>query len=244
MNRNLLITTIIISVFSFQLNAQSVDTIKTNKGNLLIHFIGHGTLMFEFDGKIIHIDPYSRLTDYDKLPKADLILITHHHGDHLDSVALANIYKDGTPIYWTEQCQKTSKFKKPATIIKNGDKIKFKKIKIEVVPAYNIVNVRQNGTPYHPKGEGFGYILNFGNQRVYVAGDTENIPEMNSFGKIDISFLPANLPYTMNPEMLLDAAKMLKPRILYPYHYGKTDMQKVQELFKNEKEIEFRLRKM
>ena len=236
--------TLIAILFSFQLNAQSVDTIKTNKGNLIIHPIGHGSLMLEFDGKVIHIDPFSQVADYTTLPKADLILITHQHYDHLDSTALENIYKSNTTIYWTQECQKSSKFQKPATILKNGDRIDFKGITIEAVPAYNIVNKRPDGTPFHPKGEGNGYILTLGNQRVYVAGDTENIPEMNNLGRIDIAFLPVNLPYTMTPEMFLDAAKMVKPRILYPYHFGKTDMQKVLELFKEEKNIEVRLRKM
>lgn len=236
--------TILLSIFFHQISAQSIDTIKTSKGNLYIHLLGHGTLMFEFNGRIIDIDPYSKVADYSKLPKADLVLITHQHGDHLDSTALSNTYKDGTLIYWTEVCAKESKFKKPGKVVKNGDSFQFNKIKIETVPAYNIVHTRNNGTPYHPKGEGNGYILTFGDHRVYIAGDTENIPEMNNLGKIDIAFLPVNLPYTMTPEMFLEAAKMVKPRILYPYHFGKTDMNKVQELLKNEKGIELRMRKM
>ena len=236
---------IILGLLSFYYsNAQQIDTIKTSKGDLYIHLLGHGSLMFEFKGNVIHIDPYSKVADYTKLPKADLILITHHHGDHLDSMALSLIYKDKTKMYWTEQCQKNSKFKANASLVKSGDKFKFNKIQIEVVPAYNIVNKRPNGTPFHPVGEGFGYILTFGNQRVYVAGDTENIPEMKTFGKIDIAFLPVNLPYTMNPDMFVDAARMIKPRILYPYHFGKTDMQKLIEMLKDDKGMNVRLRKM
>ena len=235
---------ILLMFFLIKGNAQSVDTIKTNKGNIIIHLLGHGTLMFEFDDEVIHIDPFSKVADYKVLPKADLILITHQHYDHLDSAALENIYKINTSIFWTQDCQKDSKFQKPATILKNGDRNEFKGIGIEVVPAYNIVNRRADGSPFHPKGEGNGYILTFGNQRIYVAGDTENIPEMNNLGKIDVAFLPVNLPYTMTPEMFLDAARMVKPRILYPYHFGKTDMQKVLELFKGERNIEVRIREM
>jgi L-ascorbate metabolism protein UlaG (beta-lactamase superfamily) len=238
------LTTIIIALFTFQLNAQTVDTIKTNKGNLLIHFLGHGTLMFEFDGKIIHIDPFSKAADYKTLPQADLILVTHQHSDHLDSVALANIYKPTTSIYWTSECGRTSKFKAPAKVLQNGDKTIWKGILVEAVPAYNIANKRANGVPFHEPGEGNGYILSFAGKRVYIAGDTENIPEMLRYRPIDIAFLPMNLPYTMTPEMVKDAALMLDPKILYPYHTGKTDTSIIVNLLKERPSIDVRLRKM
>jgi L-ascorbate metabolism protein UlaG (beta-lactamase superfamily) len=226
------------------LNAQTSDTIQTSKGNLIVHFIGHGSLMFEFNGKVIHIDPFSNVANYTTLPKADLILITHQHPDHLDSLALANIYKTGTTLYWTQECEKNSKFKAPAKIMKNGDKLIWKNVLIEAVPAYNVINKRQNGSPYHPAGEGNGYILTFGNRRVYIAGDTENIPEMLTFRPIYIAFLPMNLPYTMTPEMVKDAALMLNPHILYPYHFGKTDSSLIINLLKGNPSIEVRLRKL
>jgi len=224
--------------------AQTSDTIPTNKGNLVIHFLGHGTLMFEYNSKVIHIDPYSKVADYTKLPKADLVLITHHHGDHLDSLALANICKRSSIVYWTKLCQENSKFKVDAKVISNGDKVKFGKVDILSVPAYNIVNKRPNGNPFHPIGEGNGYILTFSNIRVYVGGDTENIPEMKELGKVDIAFLPMNLPYTMTPEMVKDAAIIIKPNILYPYHFGKTDTNIIIELLKDNPEIDVRIRKM
>ncbi len=239
-----LITILPIALLCFRLNAQPSDTIKTSKGNLVLHFLGHGTLMFEFDGKIIHIDPYSSVADYSALPKADLILLTHHHGDHLDSAALAKIYTKTTTLYWTAECEKSSKFKASAGVLQNGDKLMWKSILIESVPAYNIQNKRQNGSPFHPLGEGNGYILTFGNKRVYIAGDTENIPDMLRFRPIDISFLPMNLPYTMTPEMVKDAALMLNPIILYPYHFGKTDTSIIVELLKDTPTIDVRLRKM
>lgn len=228
----------------FSVKSQTADTIKTNKGNLIIHFLGHGTLMFQFNGKIIHVDPYSKVADYTLLPKADLILVTHHHGDHLDSTALANIYKESTKIYWTQLCSTNSKFQKPANVVANGENFESIGLAISAVPAYNIVNKRPNGTPYHPQGEGVGYIIKFGSKRVYVAGDTENIPEMSNFGAIDIAFLPMNLPYTMTPEMVYDAVKMIKPKILYPYHFGKTDTNIIKDLLKNNPEVEVRIRKM
>jgi len=104
--------------------------------------------------------------------------------------------------------------------------------------------MRSEGLPFHPKGVGNGYVITFGDKRVYVAGDTENIPEMKKLGNIDIAFLPMNLPYTMTPEMVADAAKALKPGILYPYHYGGTDTSQIAELLKDMQEIEVRIRKM
>jgi L-ascorbate metabolism protein UlaG (beta-lactamase superfamily) len=104
--------------------------------------------------------------------------------------------------------------------------------------------MRSEGAPFHPKGVGNGYIVTFGDKRVYIAGDTENIPEMKNIKGIDIAFLPMNLPYTMTPEMVADAAKSFKPKVLYPYHFGETDTAKIVDLLKDEKEIEIRIRKM
>lgn len=128
--------------------------------------------------------------------------------------------------------------------MKNGDVRTVGGLRIEAVPAYNIVNMRSEGVPFHPKGLGNGYVILFGNKRIYVAGDTENIPEMQQLKNIDVAFLPMNLPYTMTPEMVADAAKSFKPKILYPYHYGNTEPSKIVELLKDEAWIEVRIRKM
>jgi L-ascorbate metabolism protein UlaG (beta-lactamase superfamily) len=112
------------------------------------------------------------------------------------------------------------------------------------VPAYNIVHKRDTGQPFHPKEVGNGYIITFGDKRVYVAGDTENVPEMKGLKNIDIAFLPMKLPYTMPPEMVADAAKAFKPKILYPYHFGETDTSKLVSLLKGYPEIEVRIRNM
>jgi len=217
------------------------DIIKTSLSDLKITFIGHGTLMFNFDGKIIHVDPVSREADYTLLPKADLILITHHHGDHLDPEVIDILRIKGTELVLAEKC--TEKVK-GGIIMKNGDVKTIQGIKIEAIPAYNIVHKRKEGVPFHIKGEGNGYIITFGDKRIYVAGDTENIPEMKALQNIYIAFLPMNLPYTMTPEMVADAAKAFKPKILYPYHYGNTDTSKIADLLKDADEIEVRIRKM
>ena len=128
--------------------------------------------------------------------------------------------------------------------MKNGDVQTIEGILIEAVPAYNRVHRRDNGQPYHPQGDGNGYVLTFGDKRIYIAGDTENIPEMKALTGIDFAFLPMNLPYTMTPEMAADAARAFRPKVLYPYHYGETDVYRIMELLKDSPNIEVRIRRM
>ena len=222
-------------------NNFETDNIKTAQGDLVITCIGHGTLMISFGNKIIHIDPVSQYADYTKLQKADMILITHEHPDHLDLKAIEMIKSGNTSIVATENVARQL----PGSIVlRNGDEKTIMGLKIEAVPAYNLVNMRSPGVPYHAKGIGNGYILTLSDKRLYIAGDTENIPEMKSLRNIDIVFLPMNLPYTMTPEMVADGVRALRPKIVYPYHYGKTDVSKLIDLLKNEKNIEVRVRKM
>jgi L-ascorbate metabolism protein UlaG (beta-lactamase superfamily) len=206
------------------------DTIKTSAGNLEITFIGHGSLMFTFDGKVIHVDPYGSLADYSKLPIADMIFVTHSHRDHLDPKALEQVRTEKTVIALPESCADAVA---GATVMRNGDIKELEGLTIEAVPAYNLVHMRSPGVPYHKKGDGNGYLIAFGDTHVYVAGDTENTPEMKALNDIEIAFLPMNLPYTMTPEMVADAVKAFKPQILYPYHYGETDTSILLDLLKD-----------
>lgn len=222
-------------------NNFTTDKIKTGQGDIAITFLGHATLMISFDGKIIHIDPVSEYADYAKLPKADLILVTHEHYDHFDPKAIKAVRKDKTELVITQTIAKQIE---GGIVMKNGEKKTIQGLKIEAVPAYNLVHMRSPGVPYHPKGIGNGYIITCGDKRIYIAGDTENIPEMKGLKNIDIAFLPMNLPYTMTPEMVADAAKAFRPRVLYPYHFGQTDVQKLVDLLKGENDIEIRIRKM
>ena len=217
------------------------DTIKTSAGNLEITFIGHGSLMMSFGGKTVYVDPWSRLADYATLPKADLILITHEHGDHMDPKALDQVRNAKTIILLTQKCADQVK---GGTVMKNGDVRTELGIGVEAVPAYNLEHKRPDGRPFHPKGEGNGYVLTFAGTRVYVAGDTENTPEMKALKGITIAFLPMNLPYTMTPEMVADAALAFRPHVLYPYHYGETDPGILAGLLKDAKDIEVRIRSM
>lgn len=216
------------------------DVIKTTEGDVEMYFIGHGSLMFKVNDYCIHIDPVSSSGSYKNLPKADLILVTHEHYDHLDVKLISALRKDGTVMI----CNKNSAAEVPwAQTMNAGDRKKVENINIEAVPAYNIVNMRSAGQPFHPKGIGLGYILSIGDKNFYIAGDTENTPEMKALKNIDVAFLPMNLPYTMTPAMVADAALAFKPEILYPYHYGDTDTDKLVQLLKDT-DIEVRIRNL
>jgi L-ascorbate metabolism protein UlaG (beta-lactamase superfamily) len=217
------------------------DVLPTAAGDLKVTFIGHASMMFQFGGKAIHVDPVGQFGDYAKLPKADLILATHDHYDHFDLDTIKKISKGGTKVVLTPLC--AAKLA-GGIVLKNGEETTVNGIRIEAVPAYNLVHMRSPGAPYHPKGAGNGYVLTFGDKRAYIAGDTENIPEMKNLKSIDYAFLPMNLPYTMTPEMVADAARMVKPAVLYPYHTTDTDTSKLQPLLKGEKGIEIRIRRM
>ena len=239
-----LLVILLVAVFPLAASAQQgfeTDTIKTSAGDLTITFIGRGTLIFTFAERVIHLDPWTRLADYTKLPQADLILLTHEHRDHLDLRALELVRTEKAVVVLTETCARQVK---GGIVMRNGEVKTVEGLNIETVPAYNMVHMRKDGRPFHPKGVGNGYAITFGDKKIYVAGDTENTPEMNKLRDIDIAFLPMNVPYTMRPEMVADAAKTFKPKILYPYHYGKTDTSKLVELLKDVKGIEVRIRNM
>ena len=222
------------------------DILPTKDGDLEITFLGHGSLLFTLNGMVIAVDPYSQVAEYALLPKADLILVTHQHYDHLDLDAIQPI-RTGKTVIVANMAATEKVF--GAVVLKNGEERTFRgvrtdapEIRVAAVPAYNLVHMRDPGVPYHPKGEGNGYVLTFGDKRVYVAGDTENISEMRELAGIDVAFLPMNLPYTMTPEMVADAARRFRPKILYPYHFGDTDTSRLAELLKDEKGIEVRIR--
>jgi L-ascorbate metabolism protein UlaG (beta-lactamase superfamily) len=234
---------LLAGVFSVLAQGFEEDVYPTEQGDLKITFIGHGSLMFTFNGMIIQVDPVTRYADYSKMVKADLILVTHDHGDHFDKAVIQTLTKGDTALILTEKCLAETGIQ-GAIVMKNGDVRSVKGIKIEAVPAYNLEHMRSQGVPYHLKGEGNGYVLTFGDKRVYVAGDTENTPEMKALKEIDIAFLPMNLPYTMTPEMVTDAAKAFRPETLYPYHFGGTEPTKVLELLKDSPVTKVLVRKM
>lgn len=218
----------------------AVDRISTSAGDVEMHFIGHGSLMFMVNGFCIHIDPVRSSGNYTKLPKADLVLVTHDHYDHLDSKLIAELRKPETVMLCHQKCMATVSWSRTLAA---GESKTVGDITVEGVHAYNIVNMRSPGQPFHPKGSGIGFILGIGGKKFYIAGDTENTPEMKALKDIDVAFLPMNLPYTMTPEMVADAANAFKPKILYPYHYGDTNADRLVKLLKDT-DTEVRIRNL
>jgi len=220
---------------------QYESDVKTSDGRLQVYFLGHASLRMDFHDRHIYVDPTTEVADFSQMPKADIILFTHEHSDHFDLRALKELKSENTLVVMPEIC--AGKYGE-GIIMKNEDVKIIQGLKIEGVPAYNIVHRRSSGFPYHLKGIGNGYIITFADKRVYIAGDTEKIPEMNELSEIDVAFLPVALPDTMTVEMAVDAAKAIKPKIFYPYRYGDTDISELLELLKGQPETEVRVRKM
>jgi len=215
------------------------DGFDTGKGELKITFLGHATLVLEFGGKFIYIDPVKQYGDFSKFPKADLVLVTHEHGDHLDAGSIAALKAPSTRIVLNGASRNKLG---EGEALEHGKILEAAGVSVKALPAYNVTAGRTN---YHPKNRrDNGYVLTVGNLHIYVAGDTEVIPEMADLGHIDIAFLPMNLPYTMPPEQVATAARTIRPAILYPYHFGNTDTSQLTKLMEGEKGIELRLRKL
>ena len=203
------------------LAAPATEEFKTSAGALKMTPIQHGSLTLEAGGQVIEVDPAisgfgAAPPDFSKVPKADLVLITDIHDDHLDPASLAKVRKTGTTVV----IPGAAADKVPdGVIMKNGETKKFGPWTIEAIPMYNL----KNG-PYHEKGRGNGYIVTYGGLRIYIAGDTEGIPEMRALKNIDVAFIPMILPYTMSPADAADAVKAFHPKVVYPYHYGQSDL--------------------
>ena len=205
------------------------DTFKTKEGKTVtITAIKHASLRIQYDGLEIQVDPvakYAPETDYLKFPKADVILVTHEHFDHFDRDAIAALKKDGTQVIANPAVQNMLG---SGTALANGDQRTLAKgISLAAVPAYNTT---PGHTQFHPKGRDNGYVLTMGGLRIYIAGDTEEIPEMAALKDIGVAFLPCNQPYTMTPEQVAKAARTIKPKVLFPYHYSQTPIKQVADL--------------
>ena len=222
---------IILAMLGLSLSAYSqtpqqteVDEFKTESGKeVKLHALVHSSIRIEFGSLELYIDPVrqlgNRTIDYTSMPQADFIFVTHEHGDHYDKDAIKQLSKVGTRFITNRRCADMQGY---GLVLKNGDKEDLNLgIKVEAVPAYNTSEGR---TQFHPKGRDNGYILNLDDLRIYIAGDTEDIPEMADIHDIDIAFLPCNQPYTMTPDQLIKAARVIKPKVLFPYHYGQTDV--------------------
>jgi L-ascorbate metabolism protein UlaG (beta-lactamase superfamily) len=214
-----------------QSTAAQTDTFKTKSGKTVIFTaIKHASIRINFDGKEIEVDPVRGLkptTDYSIFPKADYILVTHEHFDHCDTAAIRQLEKPTTVIVTNVN---SAKIIGKGKVMHNGDHMKLADDNtIDAVPAYNTTPGKEK---YHPKGRDNGFILTLDGFRVYISGDTEDIPEMRNIKNIDVAFLSTNQPFTMTPEQTARAAKTIKPKVLFPYHYSDTKIQKVADLLK------------
>ena len=201
-----------------------VDVFKTKSGKTVkFHALVHASIRIEYDGKEIEIDPVTKLgnktINYSAMPKADYIFVTHEHGDHFDKEALKQLTGEKTQLVMNKRCAEM--YGGPCAVLYNNQSATLGDINVDAVPAYNNSEGR---TQFHPKGRDNGYILTIDGLRIYIAGDTEDIPEMQDIKDIDIAFMPCNQPYTMTTEQLVKAAKTVKPKVLFPYHYGQTDL--------------------
>ena len=226
-------------------NRQS-DLVHTTAGDLRLTPLYHGSVMLEFQGHIIHVDPWSQ-GDYTGIPPADLLLVTHTHLDHLDRTMIDQLHKASTILVSSPAGADTLNCS-PACgsiieVVGNGDTKRVLGIGIEGVPMYNLVQGPEPGKVFHHKGVGSGYVLSFGGTRVYFSGDTECVPEVKALKNIDIAFVAMNPPKTMSTGEAAACVQVFRPAIVYPYHYRGSNVQEFADALKG-MPIEVRLRKL
>ena len=210
-------------LFALAMLAQAAaepQVFSTSAGPVKITPLYHASTLIEAGGKTIYLDP-AKPTRFSGLPKADLILITDIHGDHMDPDSIKDISKAGTEIFAAPAVVATVTSAKP---IANGETESWQGWTIEAIPAYNLKRGPEPGKFFHDKGRGNGYVITYGGKRFYFSGDTEGVPEMRALKNIDVAFVCMNLPYTMPPEEAADAVKAFHPKIVIPYHYRGSDL--------------------
>jgi len=196
------------------------DRIPATGGDITIQPQNHATLQLTWSGHVINVDPVAQ-ADFTGLAQPDIILITDIHGDHLDPNTIAKVKKATTKI--VAPAAAAAKLENPI-VIANGETKTVDGISITAVPMYNLTRGPAAGQLFHDKGRGNGYVITLGGKRIYIAGDTEGVPEMRALKAIDVAFIPMNLPYTMTAEEAADAVKAFAPKIVYPYHYRGQDV--------------------
>jgi L-ascorbate metabolism protein UlaG (beta-lactamase superfamily) len=226
MKKLILLCLLLGTVITGNAQTRQTDTFKTRSGKeVTFTCIKHASILINYDGKTFYFDPVTGLkpeTDYTSMPRANYIFITHEHADHFDRMALTQLVSSNTVVFSNPN---VGRLYGNARVMKNGEKVVFgDSITLEAVPAYNTTPGREQ---MHPKGRDNGYILTLDGLRIYVAGDTEDIPEMADIKNIDIAFLPCNQPYTMTTDQLGRAAKTIRPKVLFPYHYNNTPVSRI-----------------
>ena len=236
-----------MSLFSKLFKGKSVpsyptDEVQINGKSVKLTFFAHASIAIEYEGRVIYVDPVMGNAEYDKLPKADMILVTHSHYDHFDMKAIEALQKEDTRIL----LDKTSAegFGGDCyTMLPGAVAVPFEDIRVEAVAAYN---TSEHQLQFHPKErEDCGYVVTLdGAVRIYVSGDTEPTAEQAALTNIDVAFICVNQPYTMTPEQAVQAVKAVAPKIYYPYHYGQvdepTDVEALAEMLKDVVEVRIR----
>lgn len=243
-----LLAAVLILTLRLHANASNhqADVFQTSRGELRITPIYHGSVMLEFGGKVIHVNPWSQ-GDFTGFPPADLIVITHTHADHLDRSMVDKLKKPDTIIVGPPAVTDTLNCAPACGVVEpigDSEKRTVMGIEFEGVPMYNLVFGSGPGKPYHHKGVGSGYILNFGDTRVYFSGDTECTPEVKALKNITVAFLAMNPPRTETPADAAACVKAFKPKIVYPYHYRGSNLQEFSDPLKDTPGVEVRIRKL
>lgn len=205
------------------------DMIKGGSGDIAIYPVQHASLALKGGGKVIYSDPVGDVSAYADLPKPDLILITHEHGDHYNAETLGGLMGENTKLLANPAVfdMLPADIKSRATKIGNGETTTIIDLSISAIPAYNSTEDRKK---YHPEGRDNGYVLSLDGKRIYIAGDTEDIPEMRALTGIDLAFIPMNLPYTMDVEQAASGVSAFAPKVVYPYHYKGSDVEMFKKL--------------
>lgn len=223
-------------------NAISGDHLLTMQGEITFHPVDHASFVFTWQGRTVYCDPVGGATPYAALPRADLILVTHSHSDHFDTATLNGVKSSNTVIVVPAAVYQSlpASLKTNAIQLANGAITNLLEINVEAVPAYNLTST------YHPKGVGNGYVLTIGGKRIYVSGDTEDIPELRNLPDIDVAFVCMNLPFTMSVAKAADAVRQFRPKVVYLYHYrgyGNADVLRFKQLVGTDQGTEVRIRK-
>jgi L-ascorbate metabolism protein UlaG (beta-lactamase superfamily) len=222
-------------------NIVAGDHLSTTNGDVVIQPRYHATFLMQWNGLTIYSDP-DTTTSYVGLPRADLILVTHEHSDHFDATAINTVKKTNTLIITTQAVYNQAAMmphRSQTIVLTNGATTNVLGMEVEAIPAYNF----PTGTVYHAKGTCNSYVLTVGGKRIFISGDTQDVPEMRALTNIDVAFVCMNLPFTMTVDAAANAVREFQPRIVYPYHFSSSDVNRFKQLVGTDLGIEVRLRK-
>ncbi|MBI4658389.1 MAG: MBL fold metallo-hydrolase [Verrucomicrobia bacterium] len=200
-------------------NALTGDHLATADGEVVFHPINHATFVMRWNGKMIYNDPVGGASLFQSFPRADLILVSHSHGDHFNAATIEAVRGPNTTIIAPQAVYNglSSALRSLTVVMANGARTNLLGLGIEAVPAYNLT------TSNHLKGQGNGYVLTVGGKRIYMSGDTEDIPEMRALQGIDVAFVCMNIPFTMSVDKASSAVRDFRPKVIYPYHFRNQD---------------------